>query len=337
MTRPISLLLVGLLSIILVVSPLASAEDSSDHVFLAKSPQVSINLSSTLNVNVSYTSLFISTPDGVLGANLGSENWTLANNSGAYAYDSSFVLTPVADSDLADQYRNIMNIGDEVNLGGQNLTSLPVNAVIGIARYNGSISSLNLVSQSLSPNTTLTDINTSTLKLSFALSFNVSSQMARNGSITIVLVQSAGGSEDSTALNYDQVDAFEGSSNVGNGLAMSNGSKGNVTNAVYWWSNNFTYNGINGKDNVSIVSSDSGLLIAFVFNTPVKQGAFGLSQDPYISVKGANFIGSKVLIYSQPVVNFLFQHMEFFAGGIIAGGIVFLAMYGKYRKNRVRI
>lgn len=337
MTRPILLLLAGLLSVILVVSPLSSAEDSSDHVFLSKSPQVSINLSSTLNVNVSYTSLFISTPEGVLGANLGAMNWTLSNNSGAYAYSSSFTLAPIADSDLADQYRSIMNLGDEANLGGQNLTPLPVNAVIEIAKYNGSISSLNLVSHSSSNNTTLTDINTSTLKLSFSLSFSVSSQMANNGSITLVLVQSVGGSEDSTPLGYDQVDAFEGSSAIGNGLAMMNTSNGNATNALYWWSNNFTYNSVIGKDNVSIVSSDSGLLIAFVFNTPVTQGPFELNQDPYISVKGVNFISSKILIYGQPVVNFLRQNMEFFAGGVTAGGIVFLAMYGKYRKNRVRI
>lgn len=337
-TRPTLFLFAALLSLALVVSTVSSADDSGgDHVFLSKAPQVSVNLTSSLTVNVSYSYLFVSDPQGVLGANLGLENWTLSNNSGSYRYVSSFSLNPINDSDLADKYRSIMNVSDETNLSSANQTPLPVRAIVDVSRYNGSLSSLNIFNRTTMENTTLSGINVSTLKLSFSLFFNISADMASNGYITTVVVQSLGGTEGSLPLNYNQVGTSEDSSSAGDGLAMANGTHINTTQAVYWWNNSYVYNGNAAKDNASVVSSDSALMVAFVFKTPVAKGPFELVQDPYISVRGANLVGGKIVTYAQPVVNFLLQHMEFFAGGILVGGGVFLAMYGKYRRKKIRI
>ncbi len=336
MNRYMVLLALGVSLSLIFASSMSYADGNEDRVTLSTAPNVTVSLANNTTVNVSYSELFVGTSQGVVGAALGAQNWNITKTSSGFLYRSAFDLQPVAGSDSADLYRSIMNLSDSSFVGNDSTTSLPVIVTITVSHYNGSISTLNVKNITGLGNNSITNINISTLKLSFNISFNLTAQMVLNGSTNVVIVQSLHGSDSSSEFDAEQVDTYERSSELGNGIALMNNSISDLR-AVYWWNNNFTYNGNNGKDYAVMVPGDSINQVAFVFNTPASQGIYNLTQDPYLSVNGANLVGRLVFINTQPVINFFLQHIEFYAAGIAVGSVAFMVLYSAYRKNRIRI
>ncbi|MHB1493261.1 MAG: hypothetical protein ACYCR7_07010 [Thermoplasmataceae archaeon] len=319
--------------VILSSSSVSSAGDSRNEVELSTFPQVSINVTNTTQVNASYSGIIISTAQGVVGAKFSDKNWVITNDSAGYHYESSFDLSSISGTDYADLYaRAINSTSNNLNLPSD-VPSLPVTLNINISKYDGSITSLKLLNKSTSSGGVFTGINDSTMKLSFALSFDVTSGMISSEGISIFLIQSIAGSENSKQLNYTMVSTRSGTS-LYQGIAMAQNDLNNTTKALYWWNDSFLHNGISGSDNVTLIPREEGIYTLFEFKVPANTtGQTTLSQDPYISVSGADVLGGKLVLISRPIVNYLLQNIEFLAGGVLGGSIILGIMYLSYRKR----
>ena len=336
MKKYMALFVLGVSILLLSATSIAYADDGTDNVTLSNSPNVTVSLSNNTSINVSYSEIFVSTSNGVVGAVFAEQSWNITNSSGNFLYRSSFDLKPISGSDLSDTYRKIMNLSDQVSVGGDSTPAIPVSVVVQISHYNGSVSMLSLRNTTNQVNGSIYNINTSTLKLSFGLYFNLTQQIIGNGSVTVVLVQAIKGSNSNNSFDAKEVDAYENSSDLGNGVALLNNSLSDLR-AVYWWNNNYTYNGNNASDYALLIPGDSSTSIAFVFKTNASIGQYSLYQDPYLSVNGANLATGNIQVVTQIVVNFLLQHVEFFGAGIAVGSVTLALLYSVYRKDRIKL
>lgn len=334
MKRHLMLLALGASLLLLFPSSISQADGGEDHVLLSNSPIVTVNLSNNTIVNVTYSQIFAGTDAGVVGASFGAQAWNITNTSSGYQYRSSFDLLPVTGSDSADLYRQIMNLSDKNKLGNESTPSIRASVTVSVSHYTGPVSVLSVRNITSLMNSSISNVNISTLKLSFSVNLNLAAQTA--GNVDIVLVQSLSGKENSNAFGATGVDTYEKSSELGSGVALLNNSLSDLR-AVYWWNNNFTYNGNNGSDYAVLIPGESSTQIAFVFKTVASQGQYSLAQDPYLSVNGANLGVSPIKILTQPVINFFLQHVEFFAVGVAVGSTALVAMYGAYRRNRIKL
>lgn len=337
MRRYMTILVLGTSLLLLFSTSLSYAEGGEDQVTLSNSPSVSVSLSNNTTVNVSYSEIFVGTSAGVVGASFGAQAWIITNTSSGYVYRSSFDLKPVAGSDSADLYKNVMNLSSQASLGNDSTPSLPVAVAVTVSHYKGPISVLNVTNSTTPKNASISNVSLSTLTLSFSIKFNLTGSEVANGNVNVVLVQTLRGSFNSKSLEESEVDTYEkNSSDLGGGVALLNNNTSDLR-AVYWWNNNFTYNGKNGSDHAVLIPGDNSIQIGFVFKTNTTQGQYTLSQDPYLSVKGANLAGSTIQIYAQPVISFIMQYMEFFSVGIAAGSIAIVVMYRVHKNNKIKL
>ncbi len=319
----------------MIAAPLANADGSENEIYLAQSPQVTINVSNMVSVNVTYADVFIATSSGVFGAQLGELQWKILNGSQGYSYVSSFSLYGINGTDLSDLYLTVMNLSDNSNLGSGNLEPIAAQAYVNVSKYEGQISSLNLTNDLSQNGFDFAGINNSTVKLSLSITVNLAAANAGNGNETFVIVQKVAGAEDSKQFYYNEVNAYSGSSMYGGGLAMGNNSTDiNSTRALYWWNYNYTHNGVAGTDTVSIVPREEGVLLAFVFSFQAHAGSLTVTQDPYVSVLGADLSKSRLLLYGTGVINYIAEHAMFLGIGMLAGAAVVGMTYRSYRKNK---
>ena len=317
----------------MIATPLANADGSENEIYLSQSPQVTINVSNMVSVNVSYADVFIATSSGVFGAQLGELQWNILNDSQGYSYVSNFSLSGINGTDLSDLYLTVMNLGDNANLGSGNLEPIAAQAYVNVSRYEGQISNLSLTSGLPQKGFDFSGINNSTVKLSLSITVNLTAGNA--GSDTLVIVQKAAGSEGSKQFYYNEVNAYSGNSMYGGGLAMGNNSTDiNSTRALYWWNYNYTHNGVAGTDTVSIIPREEGVLLAFVFSFQTHAGSLTVTQDPYVSVLGADLSKSRLLLYGTSVINYIAEHAVFLGIGMLAGTAAVGMMYRGYRKRK---
>jgi hypothetical protein len=319
----------------MIAAPLASADGSENEIYLSPSPQVTINVSNVVSVNVTYSDVFIATSSGVFGAQLGDLQWKILNGSQGYSYVSNFTLYGINGTDLSDLYLTVMNLGDNANLGGGKLEPISAQAYVNVSRYDGQISNLNLTSGLTQKSFDFSGINNSTVKLSLSITVDLTAGNA--GNETFVIVQRAAGAEDSKQFYYNEVNAYSGSSMYGGGLTMGNNSTDiNSTRALYWWNYNYTHNGVAGTDTISIIPREEGVLLAFVLNFQAHAGSLTVTQDPYVSVLGADLSNSRLLLYGTSVINYVADHAVFLGIGMLAGAAAVGMMYRGYRKKKPR-
>ncbi len=336
MRRFMILAILGVSLFMLFAAGIAHADDGGDKVTLSTSPTVTVSLSNNTSVNVTYSDIFVGMSTGVVGASFADQSWNITNTSSGYAYKASFDLTPIGGSDLSDQYRSIMNLSDNTTVGGDSTLSLPVTVIVKVSHYNGSVSELSVKNLTSMLNGTISNVSLSTLKLSFGISFDLTQQMIGNGSVNVVLVQTLKGGDQSSSFSSKEVDTYEKTSDLGQGIALLNNSITNLS-AVYWWNNDFSYNGINGTDYTVLVPGDGSTSIAFVFKTQAASGQYSLSQDPYLSVNGANLINGKIQVVTQALASFFLQHVEFFGAGVAVGSVTLIVLYSIYKRDRIKI
>ncbi len=344
MTTVSKLLLAFLCMILLVVPALmpASSAMGSDHeITLASNPQVTVNLTKVVNVNVSYSGVIVATPLGLLGAKFDRQTWSVTNISNGYSYSASFELSSFSGTDYSELYGLIMNLTDNIggNQGTQMLNeNIPAHAYINITRYSGNVSTLNIINESNSTSVALAGINTSTLEMSFSMVFNVPRIFGKAPvPFDVVLIQAIRASENTNQFIYNKVKTYDHMRHEGEGLAMAPGTYIKGTKALYWWNNNFTYNGINGFDNASMLLGEENMFLLFVFKIPDVTGQLSITQDPYVSVPGADISSGQITVLGHGVINYVLQHAAFMAGGLILGSMLLAGTYLSYRKNRIKI
>ncbi len=334
MKRYVKFIVIGASLFILLSASVVRAGGGEDTITLSSAPAVVVSLSNNTTFNVTYSEVFVETSLGVVGASLADQAWNISNSSAGYIYRSGFELKPVAGSDSADIFSNIMNLSKGSFLGNDSTPSLQATAMVKISHYNGPVSVLAVRNATGLLNGSISNVNLSTLKLSFSISFNLSAYTVGNGSVNVVLTQSISGGDKTSSFEAEGVDAYENSSDLGSGVALLNSSVADLK-AVYWWNNNYTYNGNNGSDYSVLMPGDNSTQVAFVFKTTAIHGQYTLSQDPYLSVNGANMAGINIQAYTQHAISFLLQHIEFFGAGIAGGSVALVALYGVYRKNKI--
>ncbi|MHB8396649.1 MAG: hypothetical protein ACYDAZ_05650 [Thermoplasmataceae archaeon] len=339
------LLLAFMCMVLLVVPALmpASSAMGTDHeITLASSPQVTVNLTKVVNVNVSYAGVIVATPMGLLGVKFDRQNWSVTNISNGYSYSASFELNSFSVPDYSELYGLITNLTDNFSSGFSGMSilnqNIPAQAYINITRYSGNVSTLNIVNDSNSTSMTLTGINTSTLEMSFSMVFN-SPHTFNNVPVPfdVVLIQAIRASENTNQFIYNKVKTYDHMRHEGEGLAMAPGTYIKGTKALYWWNNNFTYNGKNGSDNASMLLGEENMFLLFVFKIPSTPGQISITQDPYVSVLGADISSGQITVLGHGVINYVFQHAAFMAGGLMLGSLLLAGTYLSYRKNRIKI
>ena len=313
-------------------SQTSSALEKESEISFSTTPQVAINVTNSVNVNVSYWAVILSTPEGPVGSLFNDHNWTLTSNSSGYSYRSSFYLVPLSEIDLGGFYSKYINSSGKKS---DNVSSIHVQAYVNISRYDGTVKNLSIQDASAEP-FNFTGVNNSTLKMSFSLAFSPpGGPGGRN--FTLILVQSLKASENAQSLQYNRVNATDENATIFGGIAMTVPNKINDTRALYWWNDGFLYNGHTGESNVSMVSPEENHYVLFFFSLPSMTGHVIISQDPYLSVNGTNLIGSKIIVYGESVINYLLQHIEFTVGGFVIGSALMAGMYVRHRRIRIRI
>ncbi|MHB1709116.1 MAG: hypothetical protein ACYCT2_06560 [Thermoplasmataceae archaeon] len=324
---------VALLISMLFLSQTAYASESEDNITLANSPQITINVSNNVDVNVSYWGIILSTNNTTIGATFEGQTWSFSNTTSGFGYESSFMLKPISGSDLGDFYKQFLNTSAKQDELKSNNFSLGIKAFVNVSKYQGPISSLQIQNTSSGTSSNLDRIDSSTLKTSFSVVFDAPYPI---GNYSMYLVQSLKGSEDSVGLSFENVSAYTDNATY-SGVAMQNSSATDNTKALYWWNSNFSYNGKTGTTNSSIVHKEEGIYLVYEFKAAGKTGNNVLSQDPYISVSGFNLLGSKITHLVQGAVNYFLQHVEFSLGGFGAGAVIMMIFYVKHARGRIRI
>lgn len=316
-------------------SQTSSASEKESEISFSTTPQVAINVTNSVNVNVSYWAVILSTPEGSVGSLFSDHNWTLTNNSSGFSYRSSFSLVPLGEIDLGGFYSKYVNSSGEFSKKSDNVSTIPVQAYVNISRYDGMVKNLSIHNSSVKP-FNFNGVNNSTLKMSFSLAFNLPVGLS-GGNSTLILVQSLKASENAQLLQYNRVNATDENATIFGGIAMAVPNQINDTKALYWWNDGFLYNGHNRESNVSTVSPEENHYVLFFFSFPSMAGQVIISQDPYLSVNGTNLIGSKIIVYGESVINYLLQHIEFTVGGFVIGSALMAGMYVRHRRRRIRI
>ena len=323
----------ALLISMLFLSQTAYASESEDNITLASSPQITINVSNNVDVNVSYWGIILSTNNTTIGTTFEEQPWSFSNTTSGDSYESSFRLKSISGSDLGDFYNKFLNPSKKQDALKSNDFSLEVKTFVNVSKYQGPISSLQIQNTSSGTSSNLDRIDASTIKTSFSVVFDTSYPI---GDYSMYLVQSLKASENSVGLSFENVSAY-GDNSTYSGVAMQNSNVTNNTRALYWWNNNFSYNGNTGTSNSQIFHKEEGIYLVYEFKAAGKAGHNVLSQDPYISVSGSNLLGSKITHFVQGAVNYFLQHVEFLIGGFCAGAVVMMIFFVKHARGRIKI
>lgn len=324
---------VSILLVLVVFSQIANASDSESDITLANSPQIAISVSNNISINVSYFGMILKANNTVIGANFEQQKWNFENTSSGYSYESSFSLGYLKDTDLGDFFSKYIDSNEEQDQTYSSNYTIGVNAYVNFSKYTGSISSLIVKNSTLKTVCSINQIPASTIKTSLSIDFSLPVAM---NEYSIYLIQVLRGSEDSKGLLYENVSATSNNETY-DGIAMQNLNTNNSTKALYWWSNNFLYNGLTGVDKASIFQGEESEYLIYNFTASGKQGKNVILQDPFLSVNGISIIGSKVTHVIQGAINYFLQHIIFTLSGFAIGGAVLLTFYLRHLNGKIKV
>ncbi len=320
-------------SLFLLPAGMPGVYDYNGQVTLGSSPNLTVNLSKVVNLNVSYRAVIIAGSFGVLGASFNNRNWSLTSVGGNYSYSAQVNLVPFDYSQspgLDDLLQNLFYGNIPPNM----IFNFPTQVYVNMTRYSGSISSLEITNSTYSTTSNVSNVSGSTLEISFSLVFKLNSLPISR--VYVILVQSLKASIDNSQFNFNRI-AYDYNHRTGEGLSVAPGSEISGTKALYWWTPNVTYNGnqIPSKSFLKPISPGyAAMLFLFALNPTI--GHSEITQDPFVSIPGLQV--SKIPITLPPAaVNFLRQHAEFLTTGLILGTIVIAATYAVYRRHKIRI
>lgn len=324
---------VSILLVLVVFSQIANASDSESDITLAKSPQITINVSNNISINVSYFGMILTTNNTVIGVNFEQQTWNFQNTSSGYSYESSFLMGSLKDTDLGDFFSKYIVSNEKQDQVSSSNYTVGVNAYVNFSKYTGTISSLLVKNSTLNTACSINQIPSSTIKTSLSIDFTLPVALSE---YNIYLIQVLRGSEDSTGLVYENVSATSNNATY-SGIAMQNLNANNSTKALYWWSNNFLHNGLAGTDKASIFQGEENEYLVYNFTAAGKQGKNVILQDPFLSVNGISIIGSKITHVIQGAVNYFLQHIIFTLSGFVIGAAVLLSFFVRHLKGRIKI
>lgn len=335
MSKLVVALVILMISSTLMFSQVSFGSESENEISLADFPQVTINVTNSVDVNLSYWAMVLSTPQGPVGSQFEKMNWTVSNVSDTYSYESSFTLIPVSGTDLGDFYGKYINTGGGADQSKSAVTAIPAHAYVNISHYLGPVSSLSIFNGTQSSNSVFTGINSSTLKASFSLVFSAPHNSTNNDNYSLFLIQAIKASENAQQLNYSSIEARSANGTYG-GLAMQAGNGNNTTKALYWWRNDFQYNNNIIASNVTNITREEGMYVIFNFTFHTSGGVSVVTQDPYISVNGISLVGSRITVYGEKIASFLLEHIEFTVGGFALGAVFLFGLYSRHKKPKIR-
>ncbi len=315
-------------------SAYAFDQENQQNINLGTNPQITVNVTKTVTANISYSGIILVSPVGVVGSRFENQAWRVTNISGGVSYESDLSLMPVNESLYPEVENLVENLTGDIKVTNDLRRPIPAEAYINITKYRGSVSNISLINRTLSQNATFSDITGSTLEMTFSLAFTVPMKLGL--SFYVILVQSINATEGKLAMLFNHISAYDEHHKIGNGFAIAPGTKISGSRAIYWWDNNFSYNGRNANSVAGFMPVEGGLDLLFVFKVPPTTGKLSLTQDPFISFPGINFGNNPVYYKVQHAVDFFLQHLRFMALGVIAGTIILGLSYYSYRSRRVK-
>ncbi|MGC8505627.1 MAG: hypothetical protein ACP5NK_02835 [Thermoplasmata archaeon] len=334
MSKLLVALVILMISSTLMFSQVSFGSESENEISLADFPQITINVTNSVDVNLTYWAMVLSTPQGPVGSQFEKMNWTVSNVSDTYSYESSFSLTPVSGTDLGDFYGKYINAGSSADQSKGAVAAIPARAYVNISHYLGPVSSLSIFNATQSSNYKFSGINTSTLKASFSLVFTAPQNSTINN-YSLFLIQAIKASENAQQLNYSSIEA-RGANETYGGVAMQTGTGNNTTKALYWWGNDFQYNNSIIASNVTSITREEGRYVIFNFTFHTSGGVSVVTQDPYISVNGISLVGNRITVYGEKIASFLLEHVEFTVGGFALGVVFLFGLYARHKKPKIR-
>ncbi|MDS0257548.1 hypothetical protein ApAK_07705 [Thermoplasmatales archaeon AK] len=302
--------------------PVAAADDgggASYGYFLKNVPEIYLQGSGAVSVNLTFPGMVLVQNNVVYFAPFNSVKWTITHGSnGSYAYSGSPVFTQVRDEYLREQLLNFLGMSEVEIENPQsvqgdiqtsvtiyfNLTSVP--AIVGVN------------------NTTHTG-QMGAFKITFVLESS-----SINGKGTIGLIQFLAARINNLHPNFSEFNESEREKER-HAILLA---ESRLT-ASYWWSDNYTLNGVN--QSLAYVVRDVGYQKMILFRYNFTNGVSSIVQDPYLASPQFDFLHSPLNLKEVRTLEIYFiDHVKIAVAGGIAGAALVGIAYGSYR-SRTRL
>ena len=307
----------------------ASPSSVSSPVQANQFPGININVSPNTSYNLSYMYLIVKSDSGLMSSSFDQNNWSISDrNNNSVTYTANLTLavggqaSPITSfitqsTDALSQQKSTLN----------NTYKARVDIKIGKLSNDGGTLAVDNSSSMINY------VGNSTI--SILISIHFSEKIPGTG--IVYLIQALKGN---SAVNTVKYNGFNGDFNYSgteevSGLVVNThpNSPTFIHDALYWWDNNYTEDGVQRTLNSTTFSSQNADYV--VFEYPFSNGVSSIVQDPYISVPGVNIFHNPITQEQiSSAINYLIVHSEFLGAGI-SGGIILLGLsYGMYRKRK---